>query len=163
MNAQTIELVLKVLEVAGPIIAQVPTLGAKWIKNRNEVAAMVKEGRNPTVQEHARLTREMHFLTKSLDEALATAEAAAEERIDEVPVPVEVADVVEAAVSVAAEVAGAVVELSADAPAEEVEVVAEETPEEEAVADEVTDAEVVDAEVITEAVVVGEPAVEAEE
>lgn len=122
MNAQTIELVLKVLEIAGPIIAQVPTLGAKWIKNRNEVAAMVREGRAPTPQEHARLTREMHFLMVSLDEALATAEAAAEDPEVQAlaSAPADVADVVEAAVSVAAEVAGAVAELSADDVAEEV-------------------------------------------
>ena len=120
MNASTIELVLKVLEIAGPIIAQVPTLGAKWIRNRNEVMAMVREGRDPTPEEHRRLTREMSSLMGSLRGALTTAEAAAEERVDEAPVPVDVADVVEAAVTVAAEVAGAVAELSAADVAEEV-------------------------------------------
>ncbi|KKM68033.1 hypothetical protein LCGC14_1465020 [marine sediment metagenome] len=116
MSSQTIELVLKVLEIAGPIIAQVPTLGAKWIKNRDEVAGMVREGREPTPQEHARLTREMHFLTESLGAALATAEDTFEDSEDsedsEVQAlasePAEVADVVEAAVTVAAEVADAV-------------------------------------------------------
>ena len=123
MNAKTIELILQVLEVAGPIIAQVPTLGAKWIKNRNEVAAMVKEGRNPTPQEHARLSREMRYLTEALGDALARAEAAAKrqalaEADAPAETPVEVADVVEAVVTGAAEIAGAVVELSADDPAE---------------------------------------------
>jgi hypothetical protein len=79
MNADTIKLILKILEIAGPIIIQVPTLGAKWIANRNEVMKMVQEGRNPTPEEHARLTRELDSLLGSLDDAIATAEAAAEE------------------------------------------------------------------------------------
>ena len=77
MNAQTIELILKVLQVAGPIIAQVPTLGAKWIANRNEVLKMIREERNPTPEEHARLSREMDSLMGSLAAALTTADALA--------------------------------------------------------------------------------------
>ncbi len=100
MNANTIELILKILEVAGPIIAQVPKLGAKWITNRNEVLAMVREGRDPTPEEHARLARELDSLVGGLRTALATAEMQA---LASAPAPAEVADVVEAAVPVADE------------------------------------------------------------
>jgi hypothetical protein len=78
MNANTIELILKILKAAGPLIAQVPSLGKKWIANRNEVVKMIEEGRNPTPEEHRRLTRELDSLVGSLADALASAEAAAE-------------------------------------------------------------------------------------
>ncbi len=99
MNANTIELVLKILEVAGPIIAQVPTLGAKWIANRNEVLKMVREGREPTSEEHRRLTRELDGLMGSLKAALTTADAraVAEARAEEIDPVEEVVEEVEAA------------------------------------------------------------------
>lgn len=76
MNANTIELILKILETAGPLIVQIPSLGAKWIANRNEVVKMIEEGRNPTPDEHRRLARELDSLMGSLEDALASAEAA---------------------------------------------------------------------------------------
>lgn len=76
MNAKTLELILKILAVAGPLVVQVPALGKKWIANRNEVLKMVEEGRDPTPEEHARLTRELDSLIGSFDAAVASAEAA---------------------------------------------------------------------------------------
>ncbi len=73
MSPQQVELLLELVKTAGPIIAMIPALGARWLKNRDEVQGMIDEGRDPTPEEHARLTRELAGLNDNLAKAVATA------------------------------------------------------------------------------------------
>ena len=75
MSAKQVELILALVETAAPLIAMLPALGSKWLRNRDEVQAMIDEGREPTPEEHARLTRELAGLNQSLADAIKTATA----------------------------------------------------------------------------------------
>ncbi len=73
MNAATVELILGLVEAAGPLIVAGTAAGAQWIANRDEVRGMIDEGRDPTPEEHARLSQELVSLTTALDAAVETA------------------------------------------------------------------------------------------
>ena len=75
MTAKQIELMLALLETAGTMAIMVPTIGARWRKNRDAVQKMVDEGRDPTPEEHAELTQELSVIRGDLAAALATAQA----------------------------------------------------------------------------------------
>lgn len=75
MNAAQLELILKLVETAGPIVAMIPAAGAQWLRNRDEVQGIIDEGRDPTPEEHARLTRELVNLQDALAAAIETAKA----------------------------------------------------------------------------------------
>jgi hypothetical protein len=48
------------------------------MKNRDDVQGMIDEGRDPTPEEHARLTRELAGLNDALAAAIETAQAPAQ-------------------------------------------------------------------------------------
>ncbi len=73
MNAKTVELILSLVQTAGPRLAAGTVAGAKWIKRRDEVQAMIDEGRDPTPEEHRELTRELVGLNDALGSAIETA------------------------------------------------------------------------------------------
>ncbi len=73
MNAATVELILGLVEAAGPLIVAGTAAGAQWIASRDEVQGMIAEGRDPTPEEHARLSQELAVLTDALDTAVETA------------------------------------------------------------------------------------------
>ena len=73
MSPQQVELLLELVKTAGPIVAMLPALGARWLKNRDEVQGMIDEGRDPTPEEFQRLTRERADLMDSLAGAIERA------------------------------------------------------------------------------------------
>lgn len=73
MSPKQVELILELVKTAGPIIAMIPALGSRWLKNRDEVQGLIDEGRDPTPEEHARLTRELAGLNTALATAIETA------------------------------------------------------------------------------------------
>ncbi len=75
MSPKQLELILALVETAAPLIAAIPTLGAKWLSNRDEVQAMIDEGRDPTPEEHQALRRELVGLQDALADAIKTATA----------------------------------------------------------------------------------------
>ncbi len=75
MSAKQLELILALVETAGPLIVAGTAAAAKWQSNRKEVQAMIDEGRDPTPEEHRRLTQELAGLQDSLADAIKTATA----------------------------------------------------------------------------------------
>ncbi len=78
MTAKQVELILALVQTAAPLIAAIPTLGARWLKNRDDVQAMIDEGRDPTPEEHQALRRELVGLQDALSAAIETATASEE-------------------------------------------------------------------------------------
>lgn len=73
MTAKQLELTIALVQTAAPLIAMIPALGAKWLRNKEEVQAMIDEGRDPTPAEHRRLAYELAGLNDALESAIETA------------------------------------------------------------------------------------------